>query len=116
VRHVLTENQRVLDTAAALERGDVAGLGQLFTESHRSQRDDYQVSAPAVDILVALASETDGVYGARLTGGGFGGSIVALTRSGMGETAAASIAQRYQRRTGLEGRVLLACEVTCDRS
>jgi galactokinase len=116
VRHVLSENQRVLDTAAALERGDVAGLGQLFTESHRSQRDDYQVSAPAVDILVALASETDGVYGARLTGGGFGGSIVALTRSGMGETAAASIAQRYQRRTGLEGRVLLACEVTCDRS
>jgi galactokinase len=69
-----------------------------------------------VDTLVALASETEGVHGARLTGGGFGGSIVALASSGVGAIAAASIAQRYQRRTGLESRVLLACEVTCDRS
>jgi galactokinase len=116
VRHVLTENQRVHEAAAALERGDVERLGQLFAESHRSQRDDYQVSAPAVDTLVAIASETDGVHGARLTGGGFGGSIVALARSGAGATAAASIAQRYQHRTGLESRVLLACEASCNRS
>jgi galactokinase len=116
VRHVLTENQRVLDAAAALERGDVARLGLLFSESHRSQRDDYQVSAPAVDTLVAIASETEGVHGARLTGGGFGGSIVALAGSGVGATAAASIARRYQRRTGLESRVLLACRVPCDPS
>jgi galactokinase len=76
-RHIVTENQRVLDGAAALTRGDAARFGELMIASHASQRDDYEVSVPEVDALVegALAR---GALGARLTGGGFGGSIVAL--------------------------------------
>jgi galactokinase len=76
-RHVVTENRRVRDAVAALEVGDAAGFGGLMVESHASQRDDYAVSVPEVDALVAAALDL-GATGARLTGGGFGGSIVAL--------------------------------------
>ncbi|MBP2314370.1 galactokinase [Azospirillum soli] len=75
--HVVTENRRVLDGVAALERGDVAAFGQLMVESHASQRDDYAVSVPEIDALVDSALH-HGALGARLTGGGFGGCIVAL--------------------------------------
>src|SRR5439155_4005323 len=78
IRHVATENQRVRDTAAALERGELGGLGRLFRESHRSLRDDYEVSTPRLDSLVECAYEA-GALGARLTGGGFGGSVVVLS-------------------------------------
>ena len=73
-RHVVTENARVLDTADALRRGDVGRAGELFLASHASMRDDFEVSVPEVDALVAEAAATPGVFGARLTGGGFGGS------------------------------------------
>ncbi len=76
-RHVLTENRRVLDGVAALERGDAAAFGRLMVESHRSQQHDYDVSVPAVDALVDAALR-HGAAGARLTGGGFGGCIIAL--------------------------------------
>ena len=77
VRHVVEENARVLAFAEALERGDVVAAGELMTASHRSQRDLFEVSVPEVDALVeALLAE--GCLGARLTGGGFGGSVVAL--------------------------------------
>ena len=81
-RHVLTENARVRATAAALADGDLAGLGPLLAAGHASLRDDFEVSVPAVDDLVARLSSTDGVLGARMTGGGFGGCVVALTRPG----------------------------------
>jgi galactokinase len=77
VRHVETENERVRETVAALERGDVDALGPLFAASQASLRDDYEVSTPALDALVAKALET-GAFAARMTGGGFGGSVVAL--------------------------------------
>jgi galactokinase len=77
VRHVETENERVRQAVQALERGDVAALGPLFAASHASLRDDYEVSTPALDALVA-ASLAAGAFAARMTGGGFGGSIVAL--------------------------------------
>ena len=77
VRHVQTENVRVRETVAALERGDVAALGPIFAASHASLRDDYEVSTPALDALVATALAA-GAFAARMTGGGFGGSIVAL--------------------------------------
>jgi len=80
-RHVVTENQRVLDAVEALGRGDVATFGRLMVESHASQRDDYKVSVPAVDRLVESGLK-HGAIGARLTGGGFGGSIVALVETG----------------------------------
>jgi galactokinase len=77
VRHVETENERVRETVAVLERGDVAALGPIFAASHASLRDDYEVSTPTLDGLVAAALEA-GAFAARMTGGGFGGSIVAL--------------------------------------
>jgi galactokinase len=77
VRHVETENARVRETVAALERGDVTALGPIFAASHASLRDDYEVSTPTLDALVAAAIDA-GAFAARMTGGGFGGSIVAL--------------------------------------
>lgn len=76
-RHVLTENRRVLDAVKAMKADDSACFGTLMVESHASQRDDYQVSVPEVDALVDGALRA-GAVGARLTGGGFGGSVVAL--------------------------------------
>jgi galactokinase len=77
VRHVAGENERVLELVKALERNDVQALGSLFLESHASLRDDYEVSTHTLDAVVAAALEA-GAVGARMTGGGFGGSIVAL--------------------------------------
>ena len=76
-RHIVTENARVRRAVEALRASDVSTFGQLMIESHASQRDDYAVSVPEVDQLVSLALDV-GAAGARLTGGGFGGSIVAL--------------------------------------
>jgi galactokinase len=104
---VITENARVLAAVAALRAGDPVALGRLFYASHASQRDDYAVSVPAVDLLVELAREEPDVYGARLTGGGFGGSIVLLARAGRGAAAAARIAGSFAERTGQRATVLV---------
>jgi galactokinase len=77
VRHVVTENQRVLDTVALLRAGDVTGIGPLMTASHASMRDDYEITVPQVDLIVETALES-GADGARMTGGGFGGCVLAL--------------------------------------
>jgi len=79
-RHVVGENARVLATVVALRAGDLATAGAHMNASHDSLRDDYEVSAPELDVLVDAARTVDGVYGARMTGGGFGGSIVVLAR------------------------------------
>jgi galactokinase len=79
-RHVVTENARTLQAAAALRRGDLEGMGQLMTGSHLSLRDDYEVSSAELDALVEIADRTEGVLGARMTGGGFGGCTVNLVR------------------------------------
>jgi galactokinase len=81
-RHVVTENQRVRDAAEALERGDAARFGALMLESHVSLRDDFEVSLPALDAIVERVTAQPDVYGARLTGGGFGGSVVLVKRAG----------------------------------
>ncbi len=78
-RHVITENERTLAAAEALERGDLAKLGRLMASSHASMRDDFQITLPAIDALVALLQGSIGeAGGARMTGGGFGGAVVAL--------------------------------------
>jgi galactokinase len=77
VRHVLSENERVEAAVAALAAGDLAGLGRLLDASHRSLRDDYEVSVPAVEEAVK-ACKAAGALGARIMGGGFGGSVLAL--------------------------------------
>ena len=81
-RHVVTENARVLAFAAALRAGDLAAAGELMLASHASLRDDFEVSTPILDALVARLSNTPGVWGARLTGAGFGGCVVALAMPG----------------------------------
>jgi galactokinase len=80
-RHVVTENRRVLDFAACLADGDLAGAGRLMAASHASLAGDFEVSTPALDALVAELSAAPGVYGARLTGAGFGGCVVALAEA-----------------------------------
>ena len=99
-RHVLTENARVLATVAALEARDFARLGELLLASHASLRDDYEVSIPELDLLVELARMEPDARGARLTGGGFGGSIVIVVRAGAGASVGARVACGYRERTG----------------
>jgi galactokinase len=96
VRHVVTENERVLRSREALRAGDAPALGRLMNASHESMRDDFEVSTPEVDTLVRLAQEEECVFGARLTGGGFGGAIVAIATSDAAAGAAGRIASRYR--------------------
>ena len=106
-RHVITENARVLAAVEALETADLSHLGTLFYESHASMRDDYEVSVPEIDLLVDLARHEPDVYGARLTGGGFGGSVVILARAGLAGTVAKRVAESYQERSGRIPAVLV---------
>ena len=105
-RHVVTENARVLETVAALKAGDLERVGRLFGASHESMRDDYDMSEPEIDTLVEIARANPSIYGARLTGGGFGGSIVALAKIGQGRAAGEAIALEYQRCTGKTPKLL----------
>jgi galactokinase len=107
VRHVVTENARVLATVEALRAGEADRAGALLDASHASQRDDFEVSVPEIDLLVSLARRSPGVLGARLTGGGFGGSIVALARAGEGARVAAHAAAGYDRVSGRRAEVLV---------
>ena len=106
VRHVVSENDRVLRTVDALREGDLEGVGALLDASHASLRDDYEVSSPELDLLVGIAQAQSEVLGARLTGAGFGGSIVALARRD-GADAARRVAAEYARRSGRRATVIL---------
>jgi galactokinase len=102
-RHVVTENARVLEAARAFETGDLGAVGALLYESHRSLRDDYEVSCTELDVLVEAArdlGERFGVFGARMTGGGFGGCTVTLVRSDRVAEASDELQRRYQQETG----------------
>jgi len=100
-RHVISENQRVLDAAAALRAGDLEQFGRLMYESHRSLRDDYEVSAKELDLLVEIASSCEGVFGSRMTGGGFGGCTITLVRSDGVEQFRQKIVKKYKEQTGI---------------
>jgi len=100
-RHVVTENQRVLAAAEALQAQDAKRFGHLMYLSHASMRDDYQVSCKELDLLVDLAASSTGVYGARMTGGGFGGCTVNLVRADRASAFKAHIAQAYRERAGI---------------
>jgi galactokinase len=106
-RHVVTENDRVPAAVAALRAGDLQRLGELFYASHASMRDDYQVSVPEIDLLIELARADAVVLGARLTGGGFGGSVVVLARHQEGGAAAARLARSYADRSGCHPHILV---------
>jgi galactokinase len=107
--HVTTENDRTRDAAAAIRRGDWPALGHLLYASHQSLRDDYEVSCAELDLIVALTQsigEPGGVFGCRMTGGGFGGCAVALVRAAEGDRITALIAERYQQQTGTLPEIL----------
>ena len=106
--HVITENDRVQQAASALDQGNVGEFGRLMYESHKSLRDDYQVSCPELDILVEAAATLPGVYGARMTGGGFGGCTINLVDAQFAHEFQQSIAQRYQAQTGIQAEVFLS--------
>jgi galactokinase len=92
---------------AALRERDLPRLGKLLYASHESLRDDFEVSIPEIDHLVELASEEPDIFGARITGGGFGGSIVAVARQGTGRRAGERIAARYGEDGKRKGTVLV---------
>jgi galactokinase len=106
-RHVITENDRVLQAVAAIRASDLGKLGKLFYASHASMRDDYEVSIPEIDLIVDLARDDADVYGARLTGGGFGGSVVMLAHAGRGQAVAERIADAYAKRSGKQPKILV---------
>lgn len=106
-RHVVTENARVLEARTALIAADLEPFGRLLSASHASLRDDYEVSVEPVDLLVNLAESQSGVFGARMTGGGFGGAIVVAAAAGMGREVAARVSAEYANRSGLTPQVLL---------
>ena len=106
-RHIISENARVLAAVEALRKRDGARFGALMNASHASLRDDYEVSTPEIDRLVELARAQSGVLGARITGGGFGGSIVVLTLAGRAAKVAAAVALGGRQTLGLDTEVLV---------
>jgi galactokinase len=105
-RHVVEENERVLETERALAAGDLVAVGRLFAASHASLRDLFDVSSPELDALVAIAAATDGVVAARMTGAGFGGSTVNLVRRERLAAFREAVELDYPALTGLRPTVL----------
>src|SRR5207244_6659474 len=101
------ENDRVLRAVEAMHAGNLARLGELFYASHDSMRQESQVSVGEIDLIIDLARAEPAVYGARLTGGGFGGSVVMLAQAGMGHAVAERIAQTYATRSECQPRILV---------
>ncbi len=107
-RHVISENARTLAAAAALEVGDLQTLGKLMAESHISMRDDFDITLPAIDNLVALLQRAIGNQGgARMTGGGFGGAVVALMPQCAANSVIAAVRDGYQTSAGDPPIILL---------
>ncbi|POU02604.1 MULTISPECIES: galactokinase [Enterobacteriaceae] len=103
VRHVLTENQRTVEAADALERGDLQRMGELMAASHASMRDDFEITVPQIDTLVEIVKETIGDKGGvRMTGGGFGGCIVALVPEDLVSQVQEAVAAQYEAKTGIK--------------
>ncbi|MGA2233911.1 MAG: galactokinase [Terriglobales bacterium] len=104
-RHVIGENTRVLLAAAALELGDLQAFGNLMRQSHQSLRDDFEVSCAELDLMVELAEQAEGVYGTRMTGGGFGGCTIALVKAGCVESFQRTVQEGYERSTGCKPEI-----------
>ncbi|MDQ4078748.1 MAG: galactokinase, partial [Chloroflexota bacterium] len=104
-RHVVSENERTLAAAEAMQAGDAVALGRLMNASHASLRDDFEVSSDALNTMVESARAEDSCYGARMTGAGFGGCAVALVEAEAVEAFAERVAERYHARTGLAPNV-----------
>ncbi|HXI93272.1 MAG TPA: galactokinase [Blastocatellia bacterium] len=106
-RHVISENARVMEATAALERGDLNAFGDLMAQSHRSLRDDYEVSCAELDTMVDLATKIEGVFGARMTGGGFGGCTINLVKADSVAEFKRIVAHGYELATGLTPEIFV---------
>ncbi|PBD66096.1 galactokinase [Klebsiella pneumoniae] len=103
VRHVLTENARTVEAASALEKGDLKRMGELMAESHASMRDDFEITVPQIDTLVEIVKAAIGDKGGvRMTGGGFGGCVVALIPEDLVDTVQQAVANEYEAKTGIK--------------
>ncbi|MFT5194810.1 MAG: galactokinase [Cellvibrionaceae bacterium] len=109
--HIVGENGRVLQAVKAMEAGDAHLVGLFINASHDSLRDNFEVTNRDLDLMAALAQESAGCYGARMTGGGFGGCVVALVNEEKAESFAKEIAKNYQEITGLEPQIYI-CKAT----
>jgi galactokinase len=107
-RHVITENERVKSAVEAFHRGDTAALGPLLLESHRSLRDDYEVSCRELDLMVEIAVAQPGLIGARMTGGGFGGCTINLVKSAAVTDFRRNVAAAYFSSTGLAPEIYVS--------
>jgi galactokinase len=106
-RHVVSENLRVQEAAEALDRRDLPAFGKLMLESHGSLRDDFEVSSAELDIMVELAEKAEGVYGSRMTGGGFGGCTITLVKAEYVEAFQPIMQQGYERATGRKPEIYI---------
>ncbi len=115
-RHVVTENARVAEAADALERGDLSTFGLLMADSHHSLRNDYQVSCSELDLMVDLAKAQPGVFGTRMTGGGFGGCTISLVASESVGEFAQNVSAGYERFAGFLPQIFAsaAAEGACE--
>lgn len=105
--HVVTENERVLAASSALEADDLVLAGALMNLSHESLRDDFEVSSAELDTMVEIARSLEGVYGSRMTGGGFGGSTISLVDQERAEAIVPALTGRYAERTGVTPSVFI---------
>jgi galactokinase len=106
VRHQVGENARVLAAERALAKGDMRALGMLLSASHASLTADFEVSSPEQDFLVSLASSCEGVRGARMTGGGFGGNVIALVADAAAEAASTRLKVGFAEKFGMEPEIM----------
>lgn len=106
-RHVVTENERVLESIEVMRKGNIKRLGELFNASHASLRDDFEVTSDALNSIVECAREQSGCYGARMTGAGFGGCAVALVEEEKAEAFTQAVFAAYRQRFGLEASIYI---------
>ncbi|UIP26683.1 galactokinase [Photobacterium sp. TLY01] len=105
-KHIITENARTLRAAEALEQGDLATLGQLMADSHQSMRDDFEITVPEIDTLVDIVKAAIGERGGvRMTGGGFGGCVVALVPAELVDAVQRAVEAQYENATGLQASI-----------
>jgi len=109
-RHVIRENERTLQAVGLMDEGlgqgdNLQRFGELLYASHRSLRDDYEVSSAQLDLLVDLASKCEGVIGARMTGAGFGGCTVNIVQADHLDNFAREVVEEYRRRSGLDAEL-----------
>ncbi|MEI7987877.1 MAG: galactokinase [Chloroflexota bacterium] len=110
-RHVITENARTLEAFEAMNSGNSAKMGELMMESHVSMRDDFEISRRELDIMVEIALKQSGCFGARMTGGGFGGCAIALIRDDVIDSFTENVFNSYRTKTGLTP-ALYVCRAT----